>query len=317
MLIQIRQRLWQETDLRISLVRDDYIKVKGTYNLVPSATNNSGIVTTRIRGKVSGSIAEVVSVDRKRSKIVIDYASKQDIGWRDDVGKISQDYQVIPNNDYYQNLSYSIKSPITWQEFSSPVNSIVHPAGMKNFADVGISSAAQVGAGDTISTIGIVILDVVGEKRVDVINNFDFGLDNDPRPSGVSTFLQSNSLQLENRKLTDYTECRTNRVLIHDDISNKFSSRGFQDVFSELEEVQAQDNHIRYTIQIVDPDTSDMQVSEVILQSNDTNTFLFEKYSTFTNEKLGDFRADIDSVGRKTLIFEPTIHMKKTMISNF
>ena len=138
-----------------------------------------GIVTTRIRGKVSGSIAEVVSVDRKRSKIVIDYASKQDIGWRDDVGKISQDYQVIPNNDYYQNLSYSIKSPITWQEFSSPVNSIVHPAGMKNFADVGISSAAQVGAGDTISTIGIVILDVVGEKRVDVINNFDFGLDND------------------------------------------------------------------------------------------------------------------------------------------
>ena len=49
-----------------------------------------------------------------------------------------------------------------------------------------------------------------------------------------------------------------------------------------------------------------MQVSEVILQSNDTNTFLFEKYSTFTNEKLGDFRADIDSVGRKTLIFEPT-----------
>ena len=298
--------LWQETDLRISLVRDDYIKVKGTYNLVPSATNNSGIVTTRIRGKVSGSIAEVVSVDRKRSKIVIDYASKQDIGWRDDVGKISQDYQVIPNNDYYQNLSYSIKSPITWQEFSSPVNSIVHPAGMKNFADVGISSAAQVGAGDTISTIGIVILDVVGEKRVDVINNFDFGLDNDPRPSGVSTFLQSNSLQLENRKLTDYTECRTNRVLIHDDISDKFSSRGFQDVFSELEEVQAQDNHIRYTIQIVDPDTSDMQVSEVILQSNDTNTFLFEKYSTFTNEKLGDFRADIDSVGRKTLIFEPT-----------
>ena len=174
---------------------------------------------------------------------------------------------------------------------------------MKNFADVGISSAAQVGAGDTISTIGIVILDVVGEKRVDVINNFDFGLDNDPRPSGVSTFLHP-FLQLENRKLTDYTECRTNRVLIHDDISDKFSSRGFQDVFSELEEVRkykiiTSDTLFKLLIQI----HLDMQVSEVILQSNDTNTFLFEKYSTFTNEKLGDFRADIDSVGRKTLIF--------------
>ena len=26
---------------------------------------------------------------------------------------------VIPNNDYYQNLSYSVKSPITWDKFRS------------------------------------------------------------------------------------------------------------------------------------------------------------------------------------------------------
>ena len=66
---------------------------------------------------------------------------------------------------------------------------------------------------------------------------FDNAIDDDPRQSGITSFLQSNSLQIQNRKLTDFTECRTNRVLIHDDISNKFSSRGFQDIFVELEEV--------------------------------------------------------------------------------
>ena len=79
-------------------------------------------------------------LDRKRAKFNIDYASRLDIGWKNDIGKISEDYQVTPDNDYYQNLSYSIKSPITWSEFSSPVNSIIHPAGLKNFADVGITS---------------------------------------------------------------------------------------------------------------------------------------------------------------------------------
>ena len=56
-------------------------------------------------------------------------------------------------------------------------------------------------------------LDVVNEKRVDTINNFDNVTDYDSRGN------QSKFLKLQNRKLTDYNECRTNRVLIHDDIS--------------------------------------------------------------------------------------------------
>ena len=60
---------------------------------------------------------------------------------------MSEDYQVTPNNDYYQNLSYSVKSSIPWDTMSGPVNSILHPAGMKNFADVGITSATDTGVG--------------------------------------------------------------------------------------------------------------------------------------------------------------------------
>ena len=53
------------------------------------------------------------------------------------------------------------------------------------------------------------------------INNFDVAVDDDIR----TTFLgaeQSKFLRIGNRKLANYTECRTNRVPIRDDISGRF-----------------------------------------------------------------------------------------------
>ena len=282
---------FSEQDIFVTSVRDDYIKIKGRYSLQKG---------DRIKGRVSGVIAEVSSISGNRAKFTIDYASKKDIGWRNDTGKISEDYQVTPNNDYYQNLSYSIKSPISWNEFVNPVNGLLHPAGMKNFADVGITSAANGSVGLGGSTTSLVILDVVGERRVDIINNFDNTVDYDVRGN------QSKFLQIQNRKLTDYTECRTNRVLIHDDISGRFSSRGFEDPFVEIEEIDIIDTHVRYLIQIVDPDTFDSQLSELVLQTTTLDSILFEKSTTYTKEKLGDFSANVDSTGRKTLIFTPT-----------
>ena len=132
---------------------------------------------------------------------------------------------------------------------------------MKNFADVGITSETKGGVNLEGSTKSVVILDVVNEKRVDTINNFDNVTDYDSRGN------QSKFLKLQNRKLTDYNECRTNRVLIHDDISNRFSSRGFKDGFVEIEEIDFADTHVRYTIQVVDPDTFESQITELVVQS--------------------------------------------------
>ena len=288
---------FRSEDAFVSLVRDDYIKYTGRYNL------KKGDI---VKGIISGVIAEITNINKKRSKFAIDYSSRVELGWSDDIGKISEDYQVTPNNDYYQNLSYSIKSPITWAELSTPVNSVIHPAGLKNFADVGVTSTGKSGVGLGGSTTSIVILDVVNERRVENINNFDNAVDVDPRVSPVTGLTQSNALQIQNRKLTDYIECRTNRVLIHDDISTQFSSRGFKDTFVEIEEIDFVDNHVRYVVQVADPDTKDIQLSELIVQSSTNDIFLFEKYTSFTNNKLGDFSANIDSFGRKTLVFTPT-----------
>jgi len=282
-----------EADLFVSAVRDDFIKVKGRYQLS---------VGCRVKGRVSGVIADVTAITENRSKFIIDYASRQEIGWRNNTGKISEDYQVTPNNDYYQNLSYSIQSPITWDEFSDTVNGVLHPIGMKNFADVGITSFASSSVGLAGSTTSLVVLDVIEEKRVDTINNFDNVVDIDTKTNPD----QSKFLKLQNKKLTDYTQCKTNRVLIHDDISDKFSNKLSQDLFIEIEEIDTIDTHVKYLIQVVDVDTSDSQLTELVLETTTIDSFLFEKSTSYTNERLGDFSADVDYLGRKTLIFTPS-----------
>ena len=197
------------------------------------------------------------------------------------------------------------------------MNSIIHPAGLKNFADVGVTSTASSKAGLAGTTTSIAILDVVNERRVDIINNFDNAVDYDVRTSTTSNFDQSKFLKIQNRKLDDYIECRTNRVLIHDDISDRFSSRGFKDTFIELDVIDFADSYVGYVIQIIDAETKDVQLSELVYESTTLDSFLFEKYTNFTKEKLGDFSTNIETDGRKTLIFTPTDPFERIMISRF
>ena len=282
-----------EADLFVSSVKFEYIKVRGRYILQQGS---------KIKGSVSGTIADVVSISDNRAKFKIDYSSKQRIGWNNDIGKISEDYQVTPDNDYYQSLSYSIQSPITWNEFSNPVNGIVHPAGLKNFADVGISSQARVSTAFTGTSQSLTVLDVVNEKRVDTINYFDNVVDYDTK----NNLRESKFLQFENTKLTNFSKCKSNRVLIHDDISGRFSSKLTGELFVEVELIDTSDTNVRYTIHVVDPDTFESQVSELVVQSSTIDTFLLEKSLSFTDTKLGDFSTQIESDGTKVLIFTPT-----------
>ena len=282
-----------ERGLTVVEAREDFIKVDGDYQLR---------VGDRIRGANSNISATVSSIVGNRAKFKVDYSNRQDYGWLDNTGKLNEDFQVIPDNDYYQNLSYSIKSPVAWDDLVNPVNRLVHPSGLKNFSDVGITSAVNVGIGTTIQANPVIVVDLMNDKRVDTINNFDFGRDYDARPDVNPT--KSKFATFQNTKLTDYTKCKSNRVLIHDDISGRFSSKGFQDVFTEIEEIDG--NFTKYLVQIVNADTLDIQLSEIAVLTTTNNAFLVEKSSDFTNIKLGDFEATSDAFQRKALNFLPT-----------
>ena len=261
----------EKTDLIVVEIRDDYIKIDGLFNVKKG---------DRITGTISGVSAEIISLSDNKARFKIDFSSRQEYGWLDDTGKLSEDHQVIPDNDYYQNLSYSVKSSIEWDKFVNPVNRLLHPAGLKNFADTSIQNNVTVGVGTTSSSLSTIILDVLNdENRVDAINNFDFVKDYDTLNN------KSKNLQFTNKILTDFSRCISNRVLIHDDISSQFSSVGFSANDSVIQELTADFGN--YLIQVVDPDTFDTQFSEIVVLTDEDDAILFEKSTDFTTLKLG------------------------------
>ena len=112
--------------------------------------------------------------------------------------KLNEDYQVLPDNDYYQNLSYTVKSPVLWEDLQNPVNRLLHTTGLRNFADAGITTATQIKGGTPQDSGSVSLIDIIGEKRVDTVSNFDFGLDLD------ATADKSRYIKFQNKRLSDY-----------------------------------------------------------------------------------------------------------------
>ena len=279
-------------ELSISESTDEFIKIvedqPGAFDLVAGQ---------RIRGSNSGNIATINQISKNTGQFKIDYSLKENQGWRNDIGKLNQDYQVLPDNDYYQNLSYSVKSSITFDDLINPVNRLLHTSGLKNFADVGIQSATS--AGITTSTfLDTVALDIIDQKRVDTINNFDFALDIDTVNN------KSKFLKLKNTKLSPYIECRSNRVLEIDDISPLFSNTST--TLTKFLDIPINTNYAKYLIQVRNPFNKNVQLSDIVLFKDENDVFTAEKTSIHnTASDLGDIEFQMDSAGLISLIFTP------------
>ena len=279
-------------ELSISESTDEFIKIvedePGAFDLVAGQ---------RIRGANSGNIATINVISENKGEFIVDYSLRQNQGWRDDIGKLNQDYQVLPDNDYYQNLSYSVKSSITFDDLINPVNRLLHTSGLKNFADVGIQSATS--AGITTSTfLDTVALDIIDQKRVDTINNFDFALDIDTVNN------KSKFLKLKNTKLSPYIECRSNRVLEIDDISPLFSNTST--TLTKFFDIPINTNYAKYLIQVRNPFNKNVQLSDIVLFKDENDVFTAENTSVHnTASDLGDIEFQMDSAGLISLIFTP------------
>ena len=279
-------------ELSISESTDEFIKIvedqPGAFDLVAGQ---------RIRGRNSGNIATINNISVNKGEFTIDYSLRQNQGWRDNIGKLNQDYQVLPDNNYYQNLSYSVKSSITYEDLINPVNRLLHTSGLKNFADVGVSSVTSAGV-TTTTFLDTLALDIIDQKRVDTINNFDFGLDIDTINN------KSKFLKLKNTKLSPYIECRTNRVLEIDDISSLFSNTSV--TLSKFLDIPINTNYARYLIQLRNPNNKKVQLSDMVLFKDADDVFTAEQtVGVTTTSDLGDLKFEMDSAGLVSLIFTP------------
>ena len=287
-----------ERDLIITDYNNSVIKVFGSYEL------SIGEV---IKGKESGNIASIDSIKYNFGKFKVDYSVGKNLGWTNNIGKLNQDDQVIPNNDYYQNLSYTVKSPITYENLKTPVNSLLHTSGLKNFADTGITSTATSEISSSNSTT--IIYDIIEENRVDTI--YDFDLVKDVDTIGTS----SKFLTLKNKKLTDYIECRTNSVLQIDDISKQFSNLNREPSnFLNVIKLNSGVSYYTLLIRISSSDNSQIQLTELVILNDGSDNFLLEK-GTIVNvgaglthtsgEEIGSFSIYVDNLNDSYLQFTP------------
>ncbi len=277
-------------DLEVTGSDGDSLKVLGSYEL------SVGEVIT---GNESGSVATIKSLNLNEGTFNVGYSNIKDIGWDTETGKLSEDFQVTPDNNYYQNLSYSVKSSITYKDQQSPVESLVHTSGLKNFADTGISSNTI--AGLTTTNDGITIIyDVIDEKRVDTINNFDNVIDVDVIDS------KSKFLKLKSKRLTDYVELKNLNVLTIDNLQNQFSNSESESTEFLLVDELDNRTYFNYLLRVSSEDGTELQLTDITILKNELESVIVENESISGQEfDYGTFDLFTNDSGETFLRFVP------------
>ena len=280
-----------ERDLIITHSSETSIKVFGSYELSLEEV---------IRGKESGNISTIKKIENNLGIFDVGYSIRKDIGWSNDIGKLDYDNQSIPDNDYYQNLSYTVKSPLEYEKLKTSTNNLLHTSGLKNFADTGITSTAS--SQITGNTVDSLILDVVNQTRVDTVYNFDLVKDIDVLDG------YSKMIKLKNITLTPYIKCGNNIVLSIDNINREFSNLETEpSEFLNILKLESSDSYNNILFRISNIDNTKIQLTELVILNNTIDTFLLTKNSiSNTGEQFGEFSIFTDEFGDSYLRFNPT-----------
>ena len=202
-------------------------------------SNNTFSIGESINGLSSKSIGIIEQTNKFDSIFNIDSDSEFRSGFRKETGKLNTELQKLADNDYYQTFSYSLGSPISYDTWKDPVNSLGHVVGFKNFADMSVVSIAssddknRSNASVGISSSPVVVVsDLVSEKE-SMHMSYDFDLVTENSKS-VNNLLTSDEINFSNRILTDYIESKSNRVITIDSVSSQFNDEPRADAFSDI-----------------------------------------------------------------------------------
>jgi len=296
----INERLQVKTPLSANFVDTDLIVTKSEGNVLKTFGDYVLESGDRIFGSVSGTRANIKNINRFEGSYDVDYGINQNFGWDDEIGFLNTDYQVIPDNDYYQKLSYSISSPLEFTEFSGPVNRLTHIAGTKNFANTLIESVGVIPDYKDTTTQNI-ILDYISETNTTTLRNFDFAVDTDVAEGTTS------SIKFGSKKLSSYIECITNRVLTIDDISTEFvDSENLQGSFKDILVFPPIAGTSKLYILVTDVlDPTHYEIHEVIVTNDgNENSFILEKSRIKSSGVLPLIPEEEETIGEITSIYD-------------
>ena len=100
-------------------------------------------INDRVEGLISRQKGVVNDVNISTADAVVSPFYNAPIGWEKENGKLSVSGQKLQDSDYYQKLSYDIKSTLSPSEWKETVDSLSHIAGQKSFGSSIIISEPQ------------------------------------------------------------------------------------------------------------------------------------------------------------------------------
>ena len=205
--------------------------------LLKVSTSKDFKVGDIVVGQSSGTQGTIKSKTDFNSEIRTEASSIIEKGWNRTTGFFNDNQQRIPDNFYYQNFSYAIKSKIPLQKWEDAVSSLNHTAGFLKFSDLIIESINGTRVfTDNSSSISVTV-DILPEPvygRGELANEFGGGISLNCYPAFdlitedskiASGTVYSDRIFFENKILTDYFESVGNRVLTIDDFSTQFNNQ--------------------------------------------------------------------------------------------
>jgi hypothetical protein len=286
-------------------------KVNRTLKVVSNNVISNNI---KIYGNSSGNISNVINNNIQKSEFILDSYSIVNNNWIDEKGFLNNGLQRLHDNFYYQYFSYAINSKISYDTWNDPVNSLIHPAGFKDFSELNIESEPTIVKADCNLVSGICtdqnkgyfegISELTSTIDLECYPDFDLSKEISYDLSGQYV---SNEIVFNSRILRDHFESIGNRVIeiqIPDDSSQVVGSNV---QVSFLDEFNVNDKKYKKYIVFtqLNSDEDIKQISLLSAAHDKTNSFVNEYATLSTYEDIiGNYSLDIN-YNNATLKFEP------------
>ena len=240
-----------------------------------------------IESQSSGNKANILSNIDFESTIKLGVGATFVDGWQTNSGFLNDNLQVIPNNEYYQNFSYSLKSRVPYETWDDAVSSLNHTAGFEKFADLVIDNNAA-GIASAVDFQIETVVDLIGEGMLNCFPDFDGATEVTLDINGGKTI--SNEIVFENKILVDYFESRGNRVLKIDDFSNEFNSNPRETRYSIVDFFDNKYSWNKFFTLVQDSELRNRkQFGVVTILQNGTNGYVNQYGTIDTGKPLGSF----------------------------
>ena len=263
-------------------------------------------VGDKISGRTSKSQSIVKEVVNFNAQSRLDATSTVQKGWQKETGFLNFNTERIPDNNYYQQFSYSLKSKVSYETWNDAVSALAHPTGLLKFSDHVIETqdenfrgAFTKASGSTID----IITDVPAVIDVQCYSDFDLVTEN---ALIIGTQTISDQIYFKSRILTDYFNSVGNRVLTIDDISPQFNNEPRVDRFSAIGKFSINQRVNKFFTFIKDRRfTDERQTMFVSVLQDGVRTFISQYGKVETSYDMGSF--DFRTSGTEgELLFFPT-----------